>query len=137
MSVLETLQEKARCGCCLKPMQRRRVNLIQLQRRAKWEHPVSKNIFTGYGPCAVAISCDSCLEANAVVYEAIEVSDGEIIYHDLGTLEDLGPQPTHMVVNYGGRLAIRCLVCGSLSYHPDDVINLYCGRCHQFHPIGG
>lgn len=29
--------------------------------------------------------------------------------------------------------AIQCLVCGKISYHPDDVRNLYCGYCHTFH----
>ena len=28
---------------------------------------------------------------------------------------------------------IRCLLCGLRSYHPEDIANLYCGRCHIFH----
>jgi uncharacterized OB-fold protein len=31
--------------------------------------------------------------------------------------------------------AIKCLVCGMTSYHPNDVIAQYCGSCHKFHPI--
>lgn len=31
--------------------------------------------------------------------------------------------------------AIKCLVCGRTSNHPDDVKNLYCGYCHEFHEI--
>jgi hypothetical protein len=28
---------------------------------------------------------------------------------------------------------IRCLHCGLKSFHPDDVKNRYCGKCHVFH----
>jgi hypothetical protein len=34
-----------------------------------------------------------------------------------------------------GRLNIRCRLCDALSFHPADIINLYCGRCHLFHPL--
>lgn len=38
--------------------------------------------------------------------------------------------------------AIKCLVCGMVSYNPHDVEQKYCGSCHQFHeflklPRGG
>lgn len=29
-------------------------------------------------------------------------------------------------------LSITCPACGATSYHPDDVANGYCGRCHAF-----
>ena len=29
--------------------------------------------------------------------------------------------------------SITCNACGSRSYHPDDVLNTYCGRCHKTH----
>lgn len=32
----------------------------------------------------------------------------------------------------GGR-TITCLKCGFTSYHPQDVLNRYCGQCGQFH----
>lgn len=28
--------------------------------------------------------------------------------------------------------AIRCNVCGRISWHPEDVKNKYCGHCHEF-----
>lgn len=34
-----------------------------------------------------------------------------------------------------GRLCITCLLCGVTSYHIKDCLNLYCGRCHLFHPL--
>ena len=29
--------------------------------------------------------------------------------------------------------AIKCLSCGLISHNPNDVANLYCGKCHRFH----
>jgi len=29
--------------------------------------------------------------------------------------------------------SIKCLACGLTSYHPEDVRNRYCGKCHVFH----
>lgn len=34
-----------------------------------------------------------------------------------------------------GDAFIQCLDCGARSYHPEDIANRYCGRCHQFHEI--
>ena len=31
--------------------------------------------------------------------------------------------------------SITCLVCGRTSWHPEDVRQLYCGYCHQFHTL--
>lgn len=38
--------------------------------------------------------------------------------------------------------SITCLECGAISWHPLDVQQRYCGRCHRFHdepaaPKGG
>ncbi len=30
-------------------------------------------------------------------------------------------------------LGIQCLVCGRISYHPEDIRERYCGSCHRFH----
>jgi len=40
-------------------------------------------------------------------------------------------QKTFEIVD-GGR-AIRCLHCQKTSYHTEDIQQLYCGFCHQFH----
>lgn len=29
--------------------------------------------------------------------------------------------------------SITCNTCGMTSYHPQDVQNRYCGKCHKFH----
>jgi hypothetical protein len=29
--------------------------------------------------------------------------------------------------------AIRCQLCGSVSYAPGDIAHRYCGHCHLFH----
>ena len=31
------------------------------------------------------------------------------------------------------RLCITCPRCGMVSYHPKDIIESYCGNCHEFH----
>jgi hypothetical protein len=28
---------------------------------------------------------------------------------------------------------IRCLICGRVSYHPQDIATKYCGHCRRFH----
>jgi len=38
---------------------------------------------------------------------------------------------------YGERRAIRCLLCDAISWHPGDVENRYCARCHLFHDAVG
>ncbi len=30
-------------------------------------------------------------------------------------------------------LAIKCLICGFVSYNPNDIEHRYCGNCHFFH----
>jgi hypothetical protein len=35
------------------------------------------------------------------------------------------------LVLHDGR-AIKCLVCGWVSWHPTDVEQRYCGHCHRF-----
>jgi len=41
--------------------------------------------------------------------------------------------PSYRVDTIEGRPLIVCLLCDAISYHPVDVANLYCGRCHLFH----
>ncbi len=41
--------------------------------------------------------------------------------------------PTYEVSIQDGHKAIKCLICNMTSWHPKDVENLYCGKCHQFH----
>ncbi len=36
------------------------------------------------------------------------------------------------VVDEGKAFSITCLECDSVSYHKDDVVNLYCGKCNEF-----
>jgi hypothetical protein len=40
-------------------------------------------------------------------------------------------EPTHEIIEDGR--AIKCLLCQSISYHPDDVSCLYCSKCGVFH----
>ena len=43
------------------------------------------------------------------------------------------PPETYTLIREPGKPdAIRCGLCGATSYHPADVENHYCGRCHKF-----
>jgi hypothetical protein len=35
-------------------------------------------------------------------------------------------------LNKATMTSITCKLCGMTSYNPNDVINRYCGHCHQF-----
>lgn len=39
-------------------------------------------------------------------------------------------KPTYVIVE---TRAIQCLVCGRVSYNPNDIRDKYCGFCHRFH----
>ena len=41
--------------------------------------------------------------------------------------------PTYQIVHDGK--AIRCLMCGKVSYNKTDVRERYCGNCCQFHDL--
>ena len=40
---------------------------------------------------------------------------------------------TYQLVMHHGSQGIQCLLCGLTSWHPMDVQEHYCGRCHIFH----
>lgn len=42
---------------------------------------------------------------------------------------------THRFGTRHGHPFIECLVCGKVSFHPEDIKQRYCGNCHSFHPI--
>jgi hypothetical protein len=44
--------------------------------------------------------------------------------------------PTPQGVSYtisADRKSITCLICGLTSHNPNDVREVYCGKCHRFH----
>jgi ribosomal protein L37E len=51
----------------------------------------------------------------------------------MGHREDSGDAQavTYHIVHDGK--AIRCLMCGFVSYNKNDVEKRYCGQCHVFH----
>ena len=49
---------------------------------------------------------------------------------------ELGSIPigsTYQIVDSGK--AIKCLICNMTSWHPQDIENKYCGKCHKFHSV--
>ena len=106
-------------------------NLVSLERKATWQFPTAQNVLTGWGPAAVAVLCDACVETDRPISRVIEVAGDEIVYHAAGDLETLPPEPTYVVS--GDPPRIQCLRCGLTSFHPQDIRMRFCGHCHQFH----
>lgn len=52
-------------------------------------------------------------------------------YLEIVALMRTGKLPSYSIAPDGG--SITCHVCGKTSYHPKDVENKYCGKCHVFH----
>ena len=95
------LFRKALCGCCRKHVARcKSVNLVELRKHAKWEHPTAGNVITGERGRAVAVLCDACFEQwpQPQILWAVEFADGELRYHHVGDLDDVVEQ--------------KCRVCG-------------------------
>lgn len=40
---------------------------------------------------------------------------------------------TYELITLREQHGIKCLRCGMTSFHPIDIANRYCGRCHIFH----
>lgn len=68
--------------------------------------------------------CAKCIADNVLAQESRAIMDKPLTY-------ELGPDPP--------AIWIKCLVCGAKSFNPNDVANLYCGKCHLFHlsPLPG
>jgi hypothetical protein len=44
------------------------------------------------------------------------------------------PVDTYIIVHrLDGHAGIFCKLCGLVSWHPEDIKHLYCGRCSHFH----
>lgn len=42
---------------------------------------------------------------------------------------------TYQIGKENGQNYIQCLICKAKSFHPEDINQRYCGKCHQYHPI--
>ena len=130
---LTLLRTRARCGACGGKIGRR-LNIVSLRYRATWDYPCSGNVITGTDHEACAVLCDRCIDAKATIKEAIEMRDGQPVYHALETLEKLGPEQTYALVRSPrGTPGIECLRCGLVSWNQKDVAEKYCGHCGKFH----
>lgn len=135
MSVaIDRMLLSCRCSACGGKISR--INLMILSHRATWGHPTTANLITNYGPCAMAVLCDACVEAEREPREAVDVAGDTVRYHSLDTLQRLPPEPTATIYRdplNPSRTWIYCLRCDRTSHHPDDVLNRYCGYCHAYH----
>ena len=133
----DRIKELVACCACREPIAGSpHVNLVALARRPTWDHPTSGNVISGYGPQAVAVVCDACAAAGRKILVAVEWEGEEVRYHPVGELEDLGPEPTCVIErSAAGVPALRCLQCGMLSFHPDDIATLRCKSCGASHQV--
>jgi len=127
------LTHHARCGACAGELDRGRLNLVSMRYRPAWEYPTASNFITGDGPCAVGVVCDECVAAGSPIVEAIEIDEGAVRTHAVGSMQSLGPPSTYAPVDEGR--ALLCLVCGQVSYDPTEVALKYCGVCRKFHAV--
>jgi hypothetical protein len=82
----EEIRKKVRCSSCQQPINDR-INLVELQRKAKWEYPSAGNVLTGETGKAVAICCDACIDEKCLPVEAVELRGEEVVYHPIMSLE--------------------------------------------------
>ena len=47
-----------------------------------------------------------------------------------------GPTPPVPTYRIDGE-SFTCLLCNNTSFHPQDVLHLFCGYCHVFHHENG
>lgn len=47
----------------------------------------------------------------------------------------MGPRmnDTYEILDIAGKAAIKCRICGRISYNLNDVRNRYCGHCRKWH----
>lgn len=81
---------KCRCCSCARPMtESTHVNLVMTNRKATWKFPVTGNLLDGRSGIATAVVCDQCLEKNEHPLLVLQFEDGQVIYHDIDTLEKI------------------------------------------------
>lgn len=140
---VEEILERVTCCACGGKLDR--LNLVELDRRAKWRFPIATNILTNEGDRAVAIYCDACVMAKADPVYAVEFTGKKaepVKYHPVDSLAPIEPfNATYKIFTVKDsqgkeQKGIECLGCGKLSYNPNDIKYRYCGYCNRFHELG-
>lgn len=90
MDYLEKIHAIGKCCACETPLaDSKHVNMVQVDKPAKWPYPVWGNFLTGHQNMAVAFICDSCyttgMESGTQIKFAVEI-DTEIKYHAIESL---------------------------------------------------
>jgi hypothetical protein len=131
------IQQRVQCCVCNGPLAGGRLNMVSLGLKATWPYPVARNLLTDWGPAAIAILCDGCAQREGVhIARVVEFRGERVLYHAVEQLEELPPEPTYQMVRHrDGLPGIHCLRCGQIGWDPNDVLNLYCGYCHQYHEV--
>lgn len=81
-----------------------RINIAVTEKLATWKCPVIGRFdVPDYGPRAIAIVCDECMQKNEDVRYCIELEGPpyRIIYHDVGSLADSNKSMAQMKYYFG------------------------------------
>lgn len=90
--ILELLKTKGKCCVSGEPMiDSENMNMVSTKYRVKWLFPRAGNFSTGTDGFAMAVIHDKYVdieknELKGEIKQVIEISNGELIYHDVTTL---------------------------------------------------
>lgn len=134
----DDLKELAHCCACGGDLDR--VNIQEVNYRAKWASPKMHNVLTGEGNYAIAVICDQCAMMGKAPVEVIEFVWGggpkRVRYHAVENLQPIKPYRSYRIFTTNDtppQTGIECLRCKRLSYNANDVRYKYCGFCNRFH----
>ena len=91
-----------------------------------------------------ADECVGCIDVMRVVWDQKLICkcprpghDGEPVGKHILDPFDYSIHAPNLVVGHNGRVtwikSITCPKCGMTSHNPNDIENMYCGNCRQFH----
>lgn len=89
------------------------INIVELKKVATWKFPVAGSIDTpGYGPRAMAIVCDECVQNKIKIRRCIEWEGSSYLvkYHDVDELEDDKKNMSQMDYYFGKIFRRRMLL---------------------------
>lgn len=89
------------------------INIVELKKRAIWKFPVFGQIdIPGYGPRAMAVVCDECMQNKVKIRRCIEWEGSPYLvkYHDVNDLEDDKKSVSQMNYYFGKLFRQRMLI---------------------------
>jgi len=98
-------KKNIKCCACGGTLETSRfMKAVEIEKLATWKYPVLGRIdIPDYGPRAVAIVCDECIQKKEKIRRCIEWEDSpyQIKYHDIESLEDVDKSESQMKYHFG------------------------------------